>query len=747
MPERSPLKAIERLDSIRHPYIRTSIRKETNQMQEENIGGQPDSEESEATGAEAEARTSVDTESSDDQSESPWVPGVVEVEFREGIEPEVIPFPEDDRYKVQSLVGRNMSEVNQLLAAHNLIRADLTFQTLRDEAKRLKGMALQQGIGVPALSDFVTLYFPADADVEQIARELMQLQEVAYASPVPQSEPPVAVATDELLGNSAQLPLKPRGLDNQWYIFRCRADRAWKLGFTGKGVVLIDIDWGYQVTHPELERRLDPTHRYNSVDRSSNISFCPKIAHGTAVMGLAGAGADGSGMIGFAHEAELWAIQANIGAAGTGAEKGWKHALEWVLLTDSEGKRKVILLEKQIKGRINCEADRALNVIIQTAIANGVVVCVPAGNGGRDAGLGINDVPIEPTGSILIGATMYDINNNNSHSLSNWGPRVVVSAPGDDDHDVTCKVTDGSCDIAMGLSFKNNFGGTSGAAAKVAGAVALMLQANPYIRHSDVREILNRTGTHIVTANDGRPIGRFLDCEAAVLAARLAPAWGTIWRPLPGTALDLVFSPDGSAWHLGTDGVIYQWSEEGCYWITQGTTDSAVKIAVGASGNPWYVNSAGNIFRRAGNAWQQVPGEALDISVGANGSVWRVGLDNRMYRWRNGKWEADSVCGSAVKIAVGPDGSPWHISNPARDIYKRVNDTWQQVPGQAIDIAIGANGSVWRVGLNETGDGNAMARWNGSDWEPIEGAATIIAVAPNGLPWHVNRSGDIFRRA
>jgi hypothetical protein len=299
----------------------------------------------------------------------------------------------------------------------------------------------------------------------------------------------------------------------------------------------------------------------------------------------------------------------------------------------------------------------------------------------------------------------------------------------------------------MGLSFKNNFGGTSGAAAKVAGAVALMLQANPYIRHSDVREILNRTGTHIVTANDGRPIGRFLDCEAAVLAARLAPAWGTIWRPLPGTALDLVFSPDGSAWHLGTDGVIYQWSEEGCYWITQGTTDSAVKIAVGASGNPWYVNSAGNIFRRAGNAWQQVPGEALDISVGANGSVWRVGLDNRMYRWRNGKWEADSVCGSAVKIAVGPDGSPWHISNPARDIYKRVNDTWQQVPGQAIDIAIGANGSVWRVGLNETGDGNAMARWNGSDWEPIEGAATIIAVAPNGLPWHVNRSGDIFRRA
>jgi len=315
----------------------------------------------------------------------------------------------------------------------------------------------------------------------------------------------------------------------------------------------------------------------------------------------------------------------------------------------------------------------------------------------------------------------------------------VVSAPGDDEHDVTCGIEDGK-------PFKNDFGGTSGAAPKVAGAVALMLEANPYIRHSDLREILNRTGTHIVTEDD-KPMGRFLNCEAAVLAARLAPAWGTAWRQLPNKALDLVFAPDGSAWHLGVDGVLYRWDEKAFGWHEHSSTSEAVKIAVGARENPWYIAMDGEVFRSIEGLWENVPGQALDIGIGANGSVWRVGTDNRIYRWLNASWEADNIASSAIKIAVEPDGNPWIIASPTSDIYKRIGSTWQQVPGQAFDISIGANGSIWRIGLNVVGGaGNSMSRWNGSDWEPVDGGATAIAVAPNGLLWHVNRSGDIFRR-
>jgi hypothetical protein len=239
-------------------------------------------------------------------------------------------------------------------------------------------------------------------------------------------------------------------------------------------------------------------------------------------------------------------------------------------------------------------------------------------------------------------------------------------------------------------------------------------------------------------------VGRFLNCEAAVKAARCAPAWGARWRKLPGKALDITVAPDGNVWHLGTDQVIYALAS-GDVWTSTETVDSAVRIAIEAKGNPWYINSAGDMFRNAAGGWQQVPGKALDIDTGADGSVWHVGLDNRMYRLCNGNWVADELPGCAVKVALGPDGKPWRIT-PDGDIYRRAESMWQQIPGKALDLEVGADGSVWSIGLNETGDGNAMLRWSGTTWEPIDGAASIIAVASNGLPWHVNRSGDIFRR-
>lgn len=170
-----------------------------------------------------------------------------------------------------------------------------------------------------------------------------------------------------------------------------------------------------------------------------------------------------------------------------------------------------MILEVQTGAYGNIEYVPSVNAAIKTAIAAGVVVCVAAGNGDRDAGIGDDGRPIPETGSILVGATAYDATVNKRAWFSNYGPRIVVSAPGDDSHDVTC---DSSSDTA----YLNPFGGTSGATPKVAGTVALMLAANPGLSHAEVRQMLNATGT-AVTPDPGKDIGTFLNAGAAVREA------------------------------------------------------------------------------------------------------------------------------------------------------------------------------------------------------------------------------------
>ena len=86
-----------------------------------------------------------------------------------------------------------------------------------------------------------------------------------------------------------------------------------------------------------------------------------------------------------------------------------------------------------------------------------------------------------------------------------------MAAPGDGSHDVTCST---SADNA----YRNGFGGTSGATPKVAGTAALMLELNPRLSHADVRDILNRTGSMVIT-DPGTPVGNFLNAGRAVQEA------------------------------------------------------------------------------------------------------------------------------------------------------------------------------------------------------------------------------------
>ena len=217
-------------------------------------------------------------------------------------------------------------------------------------------------------------------------------------------------------------------------------------------------------------------------------------------------------MAGYAPESALWAIQADSSTSPKVFEEPWAEAIDFVSRTDASGRRKVIILEVQTSPAFgNYEQIPSVHRAIRAAIADNCVVCVAAGNGNRPADRNDRNEPFDPTGSILVGATAFHETQNKRASFSNYGSRVVVSAPGDPLHDLTCGQAGDS-------AYRNAFGGTSGATPKVAGVVALMLSVNPDLTHADVREILTGTGTPL-TEDPGKPIGVFLNAEAAVAEA------------------------------------------------------------------------------------------------------------------------------------------------------------------------------------------------------------------------------------
>jgi subtilisin family serine protease len=420
------------------------------------------------------------------ESDEPgWKPGKVQVEWR------------DDSIDVAHKqiagldAGGAMSPLQHVLNKSGFLGSEPAFPA--------NGADFETPVSVEELQ------FPADADVVAISRELSELPEVAAAGPVPIFVPAGGPRDEPLVGTNDTPTRGADDLERQWYLFRCGIPEAWDLGATGDGVVIADVDFGVRVTHNDLKSRLELANARNSFDGSTDVSV-GSCDHGTAVCGILAADSNGDGMAGVAFRATLWPIQANLGNGTPRKGDHFASAINWVRRRDSGGRRKVINLEFQTAKAGNCEQGPAVNRAIRDAIAAGVVVCVAAGNGAKDASITDYGSRIRDTGAIVVAGTRDDGGADVRHPSSNFGRRIDISAPGDSQHDVTCGA-DGDD------KYVNEFGGTSSAVAKVAGTVALMLQLNPDLAPREVREILIATGRAIST---DKPVGVFLNAAAAV---------------------------------------------------------------------------------------------------------------------------------------------------------------------------------------------------------------------------------------
>jgi len=343
----------------------------------------------------------------------------------------------------------------------------------------------------------------------------------------------------------------------QWALFDpvggINAPTAWSVQTGSAGIAIAIIDTGI-TTHPEFAGRLSPgfdfisdSHRANDGGGRDGDPSDPGDAtgdgecgngipaeasswHGTFVSGLIAANSNnGAGIAGMDWKAKIVPVRALGKCGGTfddvTAAVLWAAGVPVIGAPVNQVPARVINMS--LGGISPCS--QALQDAINTALAQGVVITVAAGNEAIDAA---NSSPANCSGVITVGASSRE---GDRASYSNFGTRLDVSAPGGDGAQtdwITSTWNDGVAGPGNPIYARGI--GTSFAAPYVAGTASLMLARNPNLTPGQVYGIL--TGTVRVFPS-GTVCAQAGVCGAGLLDAGLAlqsTASGTQSAP-PGT--------------------------------------------------------------------------------------------------------------------------------------------------------------------------------------------------------------------
>jgi subtilisin len=257
-------------------------------------------------------------------------------------------------------------------------------------------------------------------------------------------------------------PTAPGGQETPWGIARVKAPAAW--GTTrGKGVKLVVIDTGIDMTHPELSGIIKGG--WNAI--STAATFNDDNGHGTHCSGTIAAKDDDAGVVGVAPQIDLYGVKV-LDENGSGTFDDVIAGMLWAV----ENKMEVASMSLGAG-----QGNQALADAVEAMRKGGVILIAAAGNSGGAVGY-----PAAYPGAIAVAASD---SKDKLASFSSRGPAVAVIAPG-----VAVKST------YMGGGY-DTLSGTSMATPHVAGLTALYVATHKGATPEQARAALAAASTKL----------------------------------------------------------------------------------------------------------------------------------------------------------------------------------------------------------------------------------------------------------